>query len=86
MPGGHSKISVSAFGECSHAAAANRVRYETSDDTPGDALVADWLGSHGGRLASRGGRAARPGHGSGTALAGGWPARLGLGAGRMNGE
>jgi hypothetical protein len=40
MPGSHSKISVTAFGQCSHAAAANRVRDETSSDTPGDVAVA----------------------------------------------
>jgi hypothetical protein len=83
MPGGHSKISVTAFVECSHAAAANRVRYETSGDTPGDALVADWL-------ASRGGRADRPSQGGGAAIADGRPARLGPGAGPgagpVNGE
>jgi hypothetical protein len=40
MPGSHSKISVTAFSQCSHAAAANRVRDETSSDTPDDVAVA----------------------------------------------
>jgi hypothetical protein len=40
MPGSHSKISVTAFGQCSHAVAANRVRDETSSDTADDMAVA----------------------------------------------
>ena len=40
MPGSRSKISVTTFGECGHAAAANRVRDETSTDTADDPAVA----------------------------------------------
>jgi hypothetical protein len=40
MPGSRSKISVTTFGECDHAAAANRVRDETSTDTADDLAVA----------------------------------------------
>jgi hypothetical protein len=44
MPGSDSKISVTGFGERSHAAAANRVRDETRGDTAGDAAVAGRAG------------------------------------------
>jgi hypothetical protein len=40
MPGSRSKISVAAFGECSHAAAVNRVRDETGGDTADDRAAA----------------------------------------------
>jgi hypothetical protein len=40
MPGSHSKISVTTFGERGHAAPANRVLDETSSDTADDMAVA----------------------------------------------
>jgi hypothetical protein len=40
MPSSRSKISVTTFGGCGHAAAANRVRDETSSDTADDMAVA----------------------------------------------
>ncbi len=67
MPGSDSKISVTGFGERSHAAAANRVRDETRGDTAGDAAVADQVADQvadhlAGRVA---GRVDHPGPGDG---------------------
>ena len=49
MPGSHSKISVTGFGECSHAAAANRVRDETRRDAAQPARPAHRSGCPGHR-------------------------------------